>query len=57
MFKGCSKLTNIDIPFGCQIIESSAFENCKNLRSITMPTDAIMSGENQFKGIEYMGTN
>ncbi len=57
MFKGCSKLTNIDIPFGCQIIESSAFENCRNLRSITMPTDAIMSGENQFKGIEYMGTN
>ena len=36
-FSSCSKLTNVEIPYGVKTLDANCFENCKNLNSISLP--------------------
>lgn len=47
-FKGCSEVTNVDLPSSITSIESSAFESCTSLKSIVIPENVTNIGANSF---------
>ena len=47
-FKGCSNLTNIEIPSGVTSIGDSAFDGCSSLTSIEIPSGVTYIGRNAF---------
>lgn len=47
-------MTEIEVPSGVAIIESSAFENCENLVSITIPDSVTNIAESSFKNCDKL---
>ena len=50
IFKGCSTLTNIDIPGSVTLIADSAFEKCTSLVEVEIPDSVITIGNHAFDG-------
>lgn len=48
-FKGCSSITNINLPSTLTTINQSAFEDCTNLQSITLPNGLTTIHNKAFK--------
>ena len=49
-FKGCSRLTSINLPAGITEIGGSAFSYCTGLTTVTLPASLTTIGENAFEG-------
>ncbi len=43
-FKGCNRLFSVTIPYSVKTIGSNAFENCKNLHTVTFSEQAELEG-------------
>ena len=56
IFKGSSKLTSIDLPFGCQSIGANEFENCSSLEEFK-PSDTLKNiGNYSFKNCKSLSS-
>lgn len=49
MFKNCSLLTSIYLPYSVEAIGNNAFENCSRLTSISLPTNVYTIGVSAFE--------
>lgn len=49
-----AKIVSINIPNTVTTIESSTFENCKNIQTLTIPNSVMTIGESAFKGCDKL---
>ena len=55
-FKGCSSLTDVNVPNTITKIEASTFEACTSLTSITLPNCITVIGKRAFYGCSKLAS-
>ena len=53
-FRGCDKITDVEIPSNVAIIGATAFLGCKNINEITLPKSTVFVGEATFNSCKNM---